>query len=156
AGKPRATLRIRGWVDEAGPRGGNRSGRLAQLGERRVRNAEVRSSILLPSTKFPSILRVGIEPPESTAAFSFSADHFEHFQLGVAAAELKTAERANVEGMADPIASVLRDHDLIGLGDSAFDSRRRVHDVAEDGELAALRRTDVTGQRAAAVDRNPH
>ena len=28
------------------------SGRLAQLGERRVRNAEVRSSILLPSTKF--------------------------------------------------------------------------------------------------------
>jgi hypothetical protein len=29
-------------------------GRLAQLGERRVRNAEVRSSILLPSTKFPT------------------------------------------------------------------------------------------------------
>ena len=28
------------------------SGRLAQLGERRVRNAEVRSSILLPSTNF--------------------------------------------------------------------------------------------------------
>ena len=29
------------------------SGRLAQLGERRVRNAEVGSSSLLPSTKFP-------------------------------------------------------------------------------------------------------
>ena len=28
-------------------------GRLAQLGERGVRNAEARSSILLPSTKFP-------------------------------------------------------------------------------------------------------
>jgi hypothetical protein len=31
---------------------GLKCGRLAQLGERRVRNAEARSSILLPSTNF--------------------------------------------------------------------------------------------------------
>jgi hypothetical protein len=33
-----------------------RRGRLAQLGERRVRNAEVRSSILLPSTNFSPLI----------------------------------------------------------------------------------------------------
>jgi hypothetical protein len=39
-------------------RDAHRSGRLAQLGERRVRNAEVRSSILLPSTNFPTSVMV--------------------------------------------------------------------------------------------------
>ena len=35
------------------------SGRLAQLGERRVRNAEVASSILAPSTNLRSLSRQG-------------------------------------------------------------------------------------------------
>ena len=49
-------------------------GRLAQLGERRVRNAEVRSSILLPSTNFPQQFpdSAAVEGSPS-AAFSRSA-----------------------------------------------------------------------------------
>ena len=42
---------VHGWCFAAWVHS-NQSGRLAQLGERRVRNAEVGSSILLPSTNF--------------------------------------------------------------------------------------------------------
>src|SRR5690349_5132108 len=64
----------------AGSRGGRRfgwrttRGRLAQLGERRVRNAEGRSSILLPSTNFHHPLKRR-PVPASSAFFTYTTVH---------------------------------------------------------------------------------
>src|SRR5580765_4356804 len=69
----------------------------------------------------PTEAEVSPQPTaEADGHYGQLADDLEHFEFGVAAAQLHAAERLHLERVPDLLERVLRNHDLIGFRDRRF------------------------------------
>ncbi len=110
----------------------NQSGRLAQLGERRVRNAEVASSILAPSTnlRFPVRRRLPAEALAKAGLTLLARSYGWQANLRSLSGEGCRAEA----GWLDPFTPSIPDHvsrfDILGADDG---TRRQAHRHSDGG-----------------------